>query len=252
MNSNLIKNVVIPFLQILARSGQLVVLYDTNGKILYSSDEWKMYICGDVKRKVIGKTLHEISSAPETQTQAVSNVHQRVIEKRNPISCIVISDSFYHVQKNSGVDHHVIVETDIFPVVNEDDEVIATYAISKDFHDFNLFYIAYFKFGHSLNHEPVGDELLFTKLSRREQEILYLLINGLSQSEIASCLNISRGAVAKIISSRISEKLGLTKVSQALIIQKAISLKLHQKVPISLLEYGIIVIDGQNISFVPS
>jgi DNA-binding CsgD family transcriptional regulator len=250
--SNLIKDVVIPFLQILARSEQVVVLCDNNGKILYASDEWKIYICGDKNRDVVGRTLHEISPAPKTQTEAVISVHKIVVEKRSPISCIVISDSFYHVQKSSNFDHHVIVETDIFPVVDEQNNVIATYAISKEFYDFNLFYVAYFKLGHSLTLDIVDEEILFTKLSRRELEILYLLINGLSQSEIAGCLNISRGAVAKIISSRISEKLGVNKVSQALIIQKAISLKLHQKVPISLLEYGIIVVDGQNISFVPS
>ena len=84
-------------------------------------------------------------------------------------------------------------------------------------------------------------------LTPRQQEIVYLLANGLSQVAIASKLGLARGSVANTISEQICPKFGIAGSSTKLLFIKARELELHRYMPLSLYKPRIIVLDAELI-----
>lgn len=80
-------------------------------------------------------------------------------------------------------------------------------------------------------------------LAERQLEIVYLLANGFTQSEVAQILNISRGSVASIVSTQICAKFNIAGSSTKLLIDKATALGLNQSMPPSLHKPFIIILD---------
>ncbi|MFO0319511.1 MAG: LuxR C-terminal-related transcriptional regulator [Neisseriaceae bacterium] len=81
------------------------------------------------------------------------------------------------------------------------------------------------------------------QLTQREFEILYLLSNGLSQYEIANVLGVSRGTILKTIMDRILVKIDINENKSEKIIQKAMQLGIHGKIPRNLVEEQIIILE---------
>lgn len=82
-------------------------------------------------------------------------------------------------------------------------------------------------------------------LADRQYEIVYLLANGFTQSEVAQILNISRGSVANIVSEQICPKFKIAGSSTKLLIDKAIKLGLNKTMPSSLYKPFIIVLNRE-------
>ncbi|RTL12228.1 MAG: hypothetical protein EKK54_04565 [Neisseriaceae bacterium] len=82
-------------------------------------------------------------------------------------------------------------------------------------------------------------------LADRQYEIVYLLANGFTQSEVAQILNISRGSVANIVSEQICPKFKIAGSSTKLLIDKAITLGLNKTMPSSLYKPFIIVLNNE-------
>lgn len=82
-------------------------------------------------------------------------------------------------------------------------------------------------------------------LADRQYEIVYLLANGFTQSEVAQILNISRGSVANIVSEQICPKFKIAGSSTKLLIDKAITLGLNKTMPSSLYKPFIIVLNRE-------
>lgn len=76
----------------------------------------------------------------------------------------------------------------------------------------------------------VGTSILFD-LSYNAELILFFLINGFVQEEIAKFLNVSRGYVAKIIANELCPKFNIDGCSTKLLVDKAIDLGLSSYVP---------------------
>lgn len=82
-------------------------------------------------------------------------------------------------------------------------------------------------------------------LADRQHEIVYLLANGFTQSEVAQVLNISRGSVANIVSEQICPKFKIAGSSTKLLIDKAIALGLNKTMPSGLYKPFIIVLNNE-------
>jgi hypothetical protein len=76
----------------------------------------------------------------------------------------------------------------------------------------------------------VGSSLLFD-LSYNAELILFFLLNGFVQEEIARFLNVSRGYVAKLIASELCPKFDIEGCSTKLLVEKALDLGLASYVP---------------------
>ena len=81
------------------------------------------------------------------------------------------------------------------------------------------------------------------KLAPRQHEILYLLANGFSQADAAQILNISRGALANIISEQICPKFNITGSNTKTLVEQAKLLEIDKIMPKGLLRPNIIVFD---------
>ncbi len=85
------------------------------------------------------------------------------------------------------------------------------------------------------------------KLTPRENEIMFLLANGLSQDLIAQTLKVSRSTIANIIANQLCAKFGIPGSNTKLLAQKALKYEFHQTVPASLYRPYIILLDDNSL-----
>lgn len=81
------------------------------------------------------------------------------------------------------------------------------------------------------------------ELTTREQEIMFLLANGISQDQMAQILNTSRSTIANIIAKQLCVKFGIAGSNTKLLAKIALQCDYHQKIPHSLCRPYIIVLD---------
>ena len=81
------------------------------------------------------------------------------------------------------------------------------------------------------------------KLSNRENEVLFLLICGITQEQIAQILHITRATVAAIIRNQLSIKFGVSASNTKLIIEAALALGFPLSIPSSLWAPSVIALD---------
>lgn len=67
------------------------------------------------------------------------------------------------------------------------------------------------------------ENLTNIQLSEQEELVIFMLIGGYSQQEIADFMKISRGMVSKIIAEKLCVKFEMTIISTKLLIEKAVS-----------------------------
>lgn len=122
-------------------------------------------------------------------------------------------------------------------------KVVATQTIGTNFHLYGM--IDYLnKLSEEQDLHTLSTLPLPLHISPRQHEVLFLLLVGLSQSEIAGVLDITRGTVSAIITHQLSHKLGSTTSSTQELIDKALKLGLEKCIPQSLNEPRIIVLDN--------
>ena len=81
------------------------------------------------------------------------------------------------------------------------------------------------------------------ELTTREQEIMFLLANGISQDQMAQILNTSRSTIANIIAKQLCNKFGIAGSNTKLLAKIALQCDYHQKIPHTLCRPYIIVLD---------
>lgn len=86
-------------------------------------------------------------------------------------------------------------------------------------------------------------------LNSREINILFLLINGYTQFEIAEILDLPRGTIARLINNNIVNKLKIQGTSSRSIIDKAISLGYHLQIPKTIFAPKIVTLAEVNQVF---
>lgn len=80
-------------------------------------------------------------------------------------------------------------------------------------------------------------------LTQREQEIIFLVANGITQEQIAQILNLHRSTIANIISKQLCVKFGLAGSRTKDLAKIAIQYEFHQKIPRSLYRPFIVVLN---------
>ncbi|MFN8770274.1 MAG: response regulator transcription factor [Neisseriaceae bacterium] len=135
--------------------------------------------------------------------------------------------------------HYELIFQSYTPILNSDKEVVAVIATKLPIININFFNLFFPK----LNSAKLSNHLITEQLTQREFEILYLLSNGLSQYEIANVLGVSRGTILKTIMDRILVKIDINENKSEKIIQKAMQLGIHGKIPRNLVEEQIIILE---------
>lgn len=129
----------------------------------------------------------------------------------------------------------------VFPLFAGDGELLGTYTLSWFANPLN--FLNYFQNNFQLqinNHPPTDNTLPAHNLSKREHQVLFLLLYNFSQYQIGDFLNISRGTVQKIINEKICPKLNINPPSISQLTEYANRIGLQYYFPPSLLSYRII------------
>lgn len=71
-------------------------------------------------------------------------------------------------------------------------------------------------------------------LTKREEEVIFLLANGLTQEQISRVLNLSRSTIANLIANQLSEKFNIAGANTHLLTKIAVESGLFQQIPESL------------------
>lgn len=75
---------------------------------------------------------------------------------------------------------------------------------------------------------------LQNNLTKREEEVIFLLANGLTQEQISRTLQLSRSTIANLIANQLSEKFNISGANTHLLAKIAIDSGLFQQIPESL------------------
>ena len=81
------------------------------------------------------------------------------------------------------------------------------------------------------------------QLTRRQHEVLFLIANGLSQTEAANILGIQRGTLSSIVANFLCPKFDIAGANTKLLIEKAIEMGYHRQTPQSLCSPYILILD---------
>jgi len=81
-------------------------------------------------------------------------------------------------------------------------------------------------------------------LTSRQHEVLFLLLAGLSQSEVATVLGVSRGTVSTIVAYQLNHKFGILHGTTNDLLEKARQYNLHKYIPQSLYKPKVIILDN--------
>ena len=135
--------------------------------------------------------------------------------------------SFFDLLPYNGVFKSYLVT--YIPVFHPNGEVVAlqSFAHESKFFGFQEHFF-------QLVSAPLDKNYPQLLLTKREQEVMFLLANGLSQPDIAKTLQISRSTVAGIISNQLSEKFSIPGSNTNLLTKIAIECGYFQRIPESL------------------
>lgn len=123
--------------------------------------------------------------------------------------------------------------TSYFPLVHSSGEVVAILSSSIRSH-----LLHFQEHIDELAIEPFADEL-----SPRQQEIMFLLANDVSQEQIAQLLNVTRGTISSIITHQLCPKFAILGTNARALSQIARRYGFHRQIPTSLWRPALIVLN---------
>lgn len=117
------------------------------------------------------------------------------------------------------------------PIIDKSEQVVAiqSYAIESKFFGFQEHFYTLYDNVSSKKNFP--DKI---ELTKREQEIMFLLANGLNQDQIANTLQTSRSTVATIIATKLSVKFNIPGSNTNYLTKIAMEYGYFQNIPPSL------------------
>lgn len=135
-----------------------------------------------------------------------------------------------------GIQSYLIT---FIPIFNPVRDVVAIQSIAVNYR-----LAGYHEYIQSLlEHKKPVDSIPSIKLSTREEEVLFLLICGLTQEQIAEILEIKRETVAAIIRNQLRVKFSLPIVNTKLLIETALAYGFPFSVPESLWRPSVIILE---------
>lgn len=225
-------------------------LFDINGVVLATTKKSGLTI-GLNLDEIIGRSYKDVNLSIIDRICKMENYKPQTIldlfKKLDKLNEIVVQEQrvinyidilpYKNIYNASFVTHMPIFNTNT-------GKVVATQTIGTDFHLYGM--VNYLnKLCEKQDLHTLSTLPLPLQLSPRQHEVLFLLLVGLSQSEISNILNITRGTVSAIITNQLSYKLGSSTSSTQELVDKAIELGLEKCIPQSLNEPRIIILDNE-------
>jgi len=236
---NYIEKVIFPYFNGFLNQDLNMCLYDANGTVLAITGRSALRL-GVTPDKIIGMSYDKVS--PEIIEQ-MCTIHDPDDVEKILAACKKITKINEVVVVEKRIINYVdvipyknIYEASLvtqFPVFDTNNNVIAIQSLSTPFHLYGI--------GDYISKLNNCKQLAISKapeisidLSIRQHEILFLLLVGMSQTEIALILGIKRGTVSTIIGSQLCPKFGIHGSNTKLLLHKAKELNIEDYVPPSL------------------
>lgn len=251
-----INSVVIPSITGSLTAPIDLTLYDTEGKVILLSELAIHNLGLSKKEEVIGLSYKDADSK---LVRSLCNTTEEDVE-----DLLLMAQKIHKLQQISITKKIALSHVDIIPYNNTfeamlinnlpicapDGEVVALQAIATKYKLFGLY--DYLKQMHNSIEKPYEYKItkgtqLPIKLSKREHEILFILMAGISQYEAAQFLNITRGTVSKILTDKICPKFGVHGSNTKLLVEKAKKLQLDKFMPASFFRPNVIIMDTSII-----
>ncbi len=232
-----INNVLVPWFKPLIEQPVYSCIYNDNLEVVICTQKsaqglglskWEEVVglgykrSSELARKICGaKYTDENQQEIIKYSQVILDLQAKVFQERQVVTF------FDLLPYNSTFQSHIVIYT---PIFHPNGEVVALQSFSHESKFFG-FQEHFFK----MASEPLAKEYpLHKDLSRREQEIMFLLANGLSQEHIAKTLGLSRSTIASIIANQLSEKFNIPGANTQLLSKIAIEAGYFQYIPESL------------------
>lgn len=247
-----IKEVVISEFLAMVDADIYATLFDVEGKVLICTNKNARSAGFNSWHEVIGMSFDSVN---ETMIRQLTQLESATQINQILAACKIICDLQQSAVKNKQVvnfidlipynnQFRVYLET-LLPVFHPCGEVIAVKWLTVEcplLRPFNLFC------EQSEDLRLMTDQIVSSsssslpKLSKRQHEILYLILQGFSQQHVAMILKIKRGTIARIISEKICPKFDINGANTQLLIKRATDMNLHTKMPPSLWQPRIILL----------
>lgn len=254
MKDEFIHEVILPGVSGLLNSPIDIILYDTDCNVIATSDmnahnfgltsrdEAKGMSYRDVSVQLVKSACtinddRDISKILEL-CHDIHRIQQIVIKNKLTISYLDV------IPYNNIFEASLVTN---FPIIHPSGEVVALQSIASKFQLFGIY--DYLKQLSQMAEDRAfkickGHQLPI-KLTKREHEVLFILMAGISQLETAQILNITRGTVSKILTDSLCPKFGLHGSNTKLLIEKAQLLGFGKYMPESLYQPRIIILDSE-------
>mgnify|MGYP000004546711 CR=1 FL=1 len=218
----------------------LFSVYDLEGKIVIASDMFCRYFGAENYKQLYGKRPDELMKEKIIKQSTTSRsprdvrLYQEMFSEWDKIRRKVINTEKLVAYMNiipfpQGT---AIFEASHFPIWNTRGEVVATQILS---HGNNFFFDSLLLknkiFQNTSNAHKITE---MPTLNDFEFRIIFLMVLGFSQSEIARLLDVSRGTIASKISEQIGHKFGINGANSKLLMKKLIDINFFQSLPFNM------------------
>lgn len=246
-NQQFLDNIILPYFKGFLKQNVDTALYDHTGRVLAVS-EASAHLYGVSLTDLIGFTYRScpvdvIKKTFSTNNAAEVRIIQTMFEKIATIMDCVVTEkrilNFVDVLPYKKVYHAIFVHN--IPLFDHDGNVVAIQVIGTKFHLYGIN-----NYLNALNNPKIlarKSQPLTIKLTSRQHEILYLLLIGMSQTEVAFTLGIKRGTVSAIISNSLCPKFNIHGTNTTLLLNKARKMHIHDGMPASLYKPRVILFD---------
>lgn len=247
-----VQEIILPAFQWMLKSDSFTTLFSADAKILFITEKSAASIAIDSADKCIGMSyatpleeyiagLKEKYGLDEDNILgACAKIYQTQLLAINNKKSVSYIDMIPYAGQFHG---YLCILT---PILHPNGEVVALLANSVKHY---LFGLHEFISAANVDNIPALNfltaENLEINLSKRQHEILFLICNGFSQEIVAQMLKVTRGTIAKTISTQICPKFNLVNDS-ARLIDLARQMKLHQKIPQSLWRQYIVTLEDDS------
>jgi DNA-binding CsgD family transcriptional regulator len=240
---------VIEFLKAQEVFGLYQTLYSPEGVILYSSNKALSLLYAVTLDDLCGKTLFDLSALgylSDDKARSLDAARKTVITTKqlaryiNIVACTKCNYTGSQVCYCNPF-QAIVLEANHYPLVDESGEVFATLEQSSRYNKFSVSDFSKLSDG-VICRDSDANQVAQINFTQRELEILYLLINKISQRDVAAFFGVSRGTISKAITAQISRKLGLESNDQESIIKKATDMGIDHMIPRTLVKQGLVLL----------
>jgi hypothetical protein len=243
-----LQNVVKPYFQTAITKSLYSVIIDFRYQTILCTDQsarsvgllssedaagtsYKYYARIDLGQWYFGKWYNDKSAnVMHRYARKIFRIHQYVFKTGYPASFI---DSLPY---DRGIRSYLMT---LIPVFNETGHVVAIQSLALNYR-----LAGYHEYIQNLLEQKKAQvDTPQIKLSKREEEVLFLLICGITQEQIAVILEVKRETVASIIRNQLRVKFSLSVAGTKLVVETALSYGFPFSIPESLWRPSVIILE---------